>query len=136
MLFNKACRISGIDADTVRRYRRDHPDFAEAERAAEQAGIELAEEVLQDKAMDGDYQSLSKFLEANSEKYQKQTLTERQTVVIISADNALEKVQLLKEELMRRKRDIPAGVVGKNPFLRSEPAPSGDEDIIDAEIVD
>lgn len=137
-LFNRACREADISPDTVKRYRANHPDFAEAEQAAITAGVELAEEVLQTKAMDGDYSSLSKFLEANSEKYQKQTLTERQTIVVISADNALERVQALKEELMRRKRDVPAGVVGKNPFIRDpgERVPTLDDDIVDAEIVD
>ena len=133
-LFHKACRVSDISPDTIKRYRKDHPDFAEAERAAEAAGIELAEEVLQVKAMEGDYQSLSKFLEANDEKYQKRTITERQTVVVISADNALEKVQMLKEELMRRQRDIPESVVGRNPFLRQDKVPE-DRDVVDAEIL-
>lgn len=138
VLFNRACREADVSPDTVKNYRRNHPDFAEAEQVAIAAGMELAEEVLQTKAMGGDYQSLSRFLEANSEKYQKQTLTERQTVVVISADNALEKVQLLKEELMRRRRDIPAGVVGKNPFIRDPGgrAPNPDDDIVDAEIID
>ena len=138
VLFNRACREADIQPDTVKRYRANHPDFAEAEQAAITAGVELAEEVLQGKAMGGDFPSLSKFLEANSEKYQKQTLTERQTIVVISADNALEKVQALKEELMRRKRDVPAGVVGKNPFIREpgERTPSPDDDVVDAEILD
>jgi hypothetical protein len=137
-LFHAACRESDVSPDTVKRYRKDHPDFAEAEHAAASAGIELAEEVLQDKAMDGDYQSLAKFLEANDDKYKKQNITERQTLVVISADNALEKVQILKEELERRRRDIPEGVVGTNPFLRADKqAPSDpDDSYIDAEIVD
>lgn len=137
-LFNRACREADVLPDTVKSYRRNHPDFAEAERVAIAAGVELAEEVLQGKAMEGDYQSLSKFLEANDTKYQKQTLTERQTVVVISSDNALEKVQLLKEELERRRRDTPAGVVGKNPFIRSRTdiVPTRDDDVVDAEIID
>ena len=137
-LFHRACREADVSPDTVKNYRRNHPDFAEAEQVAIAAGMELAEEVLQTKAMDGDFQSLSRFLEANDPKYQKQTLTERQTVVVISSDNLLDKVQTLKEELQRRKRDIPAGVVGKNPFIRDpgERAPSPDDDIVDAEVMD
>jgi hypothetical protein len=139
ILFHRACREAGIKPETVKRYRQDHPDFAEAEQVACAAGIELAEEVLKDKAMDGDYQSLARFLEANDEKYQRQVATsERQTVVIISADNALEKVQLLKEELLRRQRDIPEGVVGKNPFMRPDRQAPGYVDadgVEDAEIL-
>lgn len=135
-LFNRACREAGLNQNTVKRYRGDHPDFAEAEQVAIAAGLELAEEVLQDKAMDGDYQSLNRFLEANSEKYQPQRGGERTTVVVISADNALEKIQLLREELQRRRRDIPEGVVGKNPFIR-DPSEhhDQDDDIVDAEVM-
>lgn len=138
VLFHRACREANVSPDTVKRYRKDHPDFAEAEANACSEGIELSEEVLQTKAMDGDYQSLAKFLEANDDKYKKQNITERQTLVVISADNALEKVQLLKEELLRRQRDIPEGVVGRNPFIRQDvPTPHNpDDDIVDAVIIE
>lgn len=136
LLFHEACRLVGVDPSTVKSYRKNHPDFADAERHAVAAGVELAEAKLRDKAMDGDYQSLAKFLEANDDKYNKQTITERQTIVVISADNSLEKVQALREELERRKRDLPPSVVGRNPFLRQDREKfTADDDIVDAEVI-
>ena len=137
ILFHRACREAGGTPATVTRYRKDHPDFAEAEQVAVSAGLELTEEVLKAKADAGDFNSLAKFLEANDEKYQKRVAgSERSVVVVISADNALEKVQLLREELERRRRDMPAGVRGKNPFVRDQAERfETDDDIVDAEIM-
>ena len=134
-LFYEACRMAGVGPDTVKRYRRDHPDFAEAERVAISEGVEMAEKVLRDKAHDGDMQALTKFLEANDERYRKTNVTERSTVVVISADNSLEKVQLLKEQLQRRQREMPEAARGVNPFVQRETFTS-DDDIVDAEIVE
>lgn len=121
VLFHRACREAGVKPDIVSRYRNDHPDFRDAEEIAIASGLELTEEVLKDKADNGDFNSLSKFLEANDPKYRKQVAgNERQVLVVISADNALEKVQMLREELERRRRDMPESVRGKNPFVREQ----------------
>ena len=131
MLFYEACKSAGLEPSVVTGYRSRHPDFAEAEAQARSAGVEIIEQRLRDKAVEGDYQSIKTFLEANDDRYGKNSHTERSTVVIISADNAIERVQNLREELIRRQRDIPDRVLGINPFFSRQPA-----DIVEAEIVD
>lgn len=140
VLFHAACKQAGVSAETVKKYRRENPQFAEAEAVAISAGVENAEAVLQRKALDGDYQSLKAYLEANDEKYAPKRADERHSVLIVpvNAGNLMDRIANLREELQRRANDMPGIFRETNPFVDHADAHETiiETDIVDAEVVE
>lgn len=132
-----AARIVGLSFATVKKERGDNPQFAEAEQIAKAIGNEEIEQVLRDKARDGDYQSIAKFLEANDEKYSRQAQANGQTLIVaVNAGNLEARIDALKSELLRRKADTPLDFVDGNPFINRDGVFGADSEVIDAEIVE
>jgi len=131
-LQHEACRMAELSPGTLRDWRQKNPQFREAESDAKAQGVERYERILADKALDGDYQSLAKFLEANDpDKYNRRVGREDKiAIVVVDATTALGRIQTLKEELERRERDIPLTAKNSNPWVNKR-----DEDIIDAEVI-
>lgn len=142
VLLHAALRQVGLTFEELKRERSRNPQFVEAEKVSTAAGVELVEEQLQAKALKGDYQAMSKFLEANDERYAPKRGSDHHTVLVVpvNAGNALDRIAQLREELERRRNDMPEQFLGKNPFVR-DPAErrdeyEADEDIVEAEVVD
>lgn len=128
-LFYEACKEADLKPATVRHWREKNPQFADAEREAAAEGVEQAEKVLKKKAIeDEDYQSLTKYLEANDPRYRKSTTTEHVLTVTLDAGNMLDRIRDLRHELARRQRDTPEVVLNESPWFR-------DDDIVDAEVI-
>ncbi len=129
-LQHEATRMAELSPGTLREWRQKNPQFKEAESDAKAQGVERYERILADKALEGDYQSLAKFLEANDpEKYNKRvTREDRVAIVVVDATTALGRIQALREELERRDRDIPLAARNTNPWIN-------DGEIIDAEVI-
>jgi hypothetical protein len=124
---------------TVQEHRRNNAQFADAEKTAKAEGVEKAEQRLVDLVEKDNLQAIDIFLKANDEKYAPKRIDQHNSLIIvpITAGNALERIQMLREELERRDRDIPSGFRDTNPFLNPDIDPiTDDEVIIDAEIVD
>lgn len=139
-----AARQEGLPWATVLKERRNNPQFAEAEQIAKAIGNEQVEQVLRDKAVNGDYQSIKAFLEANDEKYAPKVAGQGHTVVVaVTAGNLDSRIDELRAELLKRKADTPEHLIDGNPFINrdrweeAESAPTiVEDDITEAEIVE
>jgi hypothetical protein len=137
-LFYEACRLVDLKPETVRHWREKNPQFADAEKLAAREGIEQAEVVLRDKAMEGkDTQALLKYLEVHTDEYKPAAQrTEHVLTVTLDAGNMIDRIRDLRHELERRQRDIPTAVVQENDWFTKPGTVDPDDLVVDAEVVE
>ena len=119
--FHTACNRLGLPESTVNNARRDDPLFAEAERSARMIYAERHERTLHALADAGDFQSLSKTLDAEMpEKYGKRAEVRAGAIlVVVDASNHIDRIAQLKEELERRRADTPLYARETNPYFQT-----------------
>lgn len=138
-LYHAAARESGLTMATIQEHRRNNPQFADAEKHAKAEGVERIEQRLVNLAEQDNFQAIDTFLKANDERYAPKRADQHNSVLIVAVTsaNALERIQLLKEELQRRREQTPLSFRDSNPYLNPDIRPiTDDEVVIDAEIVE